>query len=239
MAVNAEVLAGHNVGDGKDDALHLLRHGAAIGVTQHHPAGAGIIGGMNAGHGIIGIGLVTVEEVFHVDNGLKALGPRGINRFLNGADILLQLAAQRQLDVIVPALGNEGDGIGLGLQQRLQAGIIVGGAAGAARHAKGHEPGAKAVFGGKQLGIRGIGARIAALDVIDAEIVQHAGDGLLLLHGKVDARRLRAVPERGVIEIEALFHDSPALRLLIPVLACRPGLRVFPFSACVTCARPA
>ena len=69
---------------------------------------------------------------------------------------------------------------------------------------------------GEELGVGRVGARVAALDVVDAEIVEHGGDAPLLLYGKVDARRLRAVTQRRVKQIQPLFthldHIYPKLR---------------------------
>ena len=57
--------------------------------------------------------------------------------------------------------------------------------------------------GGEQLGVERIGARIAALDIVDAEVVEHARERELVVQREVDAVRLRAVAQRGVEEIEA------------------------------------
>ena len=49
MGVNADVIAGNMLHHLGDDGLDLVRHGAAIGVAQHHPARAGIVGRLGAG----------------------------------------------------------------------------------------------------------------------------------------------------------------------------------------------
>ena len=56
---------------------------------------------------------------------------------------------------------------------------------------------------GEQFGVGRIGARIAALDVVDAELVEHAGDRQLVGEREIDAVGLRAVAQRGVEQIEA------------------------------------
>ena len=48
-----------------------------------------------------------------------------------------------------------------------------------------------------------VGAGIAALDIVDAELVEHRGDVALVLEGEIDAGRQRAIAQRGVEEIEA------------------------------------
>ena len=65
-------------------------------------------------------------------------------------------------------------------------------------------------FVGEKFGIGRIGAGIAALDVIDAEFVEHLGDQLLVMQRKVDAVGLRAVAQRGVEQIKPLAgHFGP------------------------------
>ena len=55
----------------------------------------------------------------------------------------------------------------------------------------------------EELGVRRVRAGVAALDVVEAELVEHVGDGRLVLDGEVDAGGLRAVAEGGVEEVEA------------------------------------
>ena len=50
----------------------------------------------------------------------------------------------------------------------------------------------------EELGVGRIGAGIAALDIVDAEFVEHAGDELLVVQREIDAVGLRAVAQRGV-----------------------------------------
>ena len=49
MGVDADMVARHDRRDGFDDGFDLVRQGAAIGVAQHHPAGAFLIGRTGAG----------------------------------------------------------------------------------------------------------------------------------------------------------------------------------------------
>ena len=66
---------------------------------------------------------------------------------------------------------------------------------------------------GEQLRVGRIGAGIAALDIVDAELVEHADDGELVGQREIDAVGLRAVAQRGVEQIEPLAHDSHHQRL--------------------------
>ena len=74
MGVDADMVAGDMFCDFADDALDLMRHAAAIGVAQHHPARAGFVGGLGAGQRELGILLVAVEEMLAVDHHLAAGG---------------------------------------------------------------------------------------------------------------------------------------------------------------------
>ena len=113
-------------------------------------------------------------------------------------------------DVIVPRLGDKADGVGLGFEQRGEPGIVGGRAARPPRHAEGGEGGVlQSLISREQFGVGRVGAGIAALDIVDAEIVEHARDGDLVGEREVDAVGLRAVAQRGVEEIEAFTgHDT-------------------------------
>ena len=58
----------------------------------------------------------------------------------------------------------------------------------------------------EQFGVGRIGAGIAALDIVDAELVEHARDRDLVGEREIDAVGLRAVAQRGVEQIEAFFY---------------------------------
>ena len=69
---------------------------------------------------------------------------------------------------------------------------------------------------GEEFGVGRIGAGIAALDIVDAEFVEHAGDQLLVMQREIDAVGLRAVAQRGVEQIEALFAHDGSLMTAFP-----------------------
>ncbi len=95
----------------------------------------------------------------------------------------------------------------LGLQDGVEPGIVGGAAAGAACHAEGHELGVLEVRRiGEEAVVGRIGARPAALDVVDAEKIELARDGGLVGHGEIHALGLGAVAQGGVEEIEPVGH---------------------------------
>ena len=68
-------------------------------------------------------------------------------------------------------------------------------------------------FSREERGVERVGAGIAALDVVDAELVEQRRDGALVLEREVDAGRLRAVAQRRVEEIEPFAAVMTALSL--------------------------
>ena len=101
----------------------------------------------------------------------------------------------------------------LRLEQRCEARIVGGRAARPPRHAEGGEGRVDLAVLAEELGVGRIGAGIAALDIVDAELVEHAGDRELVVEREIDAVRLRAVAQRGVEEIESFCghasHQTP------------------------------
>ena len=124
MGVNAEVVAGDRRGHCADDFLDLLRQRAAIGVAEHHPAGARRVRCLGTGERIGGIRLVAVEEVLAIEEHLLPRRARRGDRLADAVEVLLLGGAERDADVIVPGLGDETDGVGAGVEERAQAGIV-------------------------------------------------------------------------------------------------------------------
>ena len=74
VRVDAEMRARHVLRHLGDDLAHLVRQRAAVGVAQHHPARARLVGGRRHGQRVVAVGLVAVEEMLAVDHGFAA-GP--------------------------------------------------------------------------------------------------------------------------------------------------------------------
>ena len=202
VGVDADVVAGDRLHHLADDCLHLVRQRAAIGVAQHHPARALVVGRLGAGERVFGVGLVAVEEMLAVEQHFPALRLGGAHAVADRGDVFLLRRLQRHAHVVIPGLGDKADGVGLGVEQRGQPRIVGGRAARPPRHAEGGELGLQAVVLAEEFRVGRIGAGIAALDVIDAELVEHARDRHLVGEREVDAVGLRAVAQRGVEQIE-------------------------------------
>ena len=82
VGMDADVIAGDDFRHRLDDGFDLVRQRAAIGVAQHDPARALVIGGLGAGEREFRIGLVAVEEMLAVEQHFAALrlGGRTLSR---------------------------------------------------------------------------------------------------------------------------------------------------------------
>ncbi len=124
MGVNAEVGSGHPFRHGTDDVGNFGGHGAAIGVAEHDPARAGIMGRPGAGQGVFRVGLEAIEEMLAVDQHFLAGENGGFHGLADGVEIFLVGAAQGDAHVVVPGLRHEADGFGMGADQVLEAGVV-------------------------------------------------------------------------------------------------------------------
>ena len=117
------------------------------------------------------------------------------------------------MDVIVPRLGDIDDRVGVGGQKPGQTRIVGGRAARPLGHAEGAEAGAPGRLLLEEFGVERVCARIAALDIVDAQPVEHRGDVALVVEREVDAGGQRAVAHRRVEQIEAFFGHERACQV--------------------------
>ena len=82
-------------------------------------------------------------------------------------------------------------------------------------------------LGREEFAVERIGAGIAPFDIVDAEIIEHRRDDLLVRQREVDAIGLRTVAQRGVEQIEALLaHCGAPSVFFMVVLASHSSLIV-------------
>ncbi len=110
--------------------------------------------------------------------------------------------------MVIPGLGDEADGIGLGVEQRSEARIVGEADAGPLGHAEGSEGRVLGALLPEEGVVGRVGAGIAALDIVDAEVVEQARHQHLVLERKVDAVGLRAVAQRRVEQVEAFLTHT-------------------------------
>ena len=113
-------------------------------------------------------------------------------------EVFLVGRLERDADMVVPGLGDKADRIGLGVEQRGQARIVRGRAPGPPRHAERGECRVQSAMLGEQFGVGRIGAGIAALDIVDAEFVEHARRSRRL-SCSVKSTPLVCAPSRSVV----------------------------------------
>jgi hypothetical protein len=128
--------------------------------------------------------------------------------------VLIERAAKRRPDMEVPGLADQAGDRGRGIEDGGKAGIVGRAVAGAPGHAESREA---RVLERRQLGeegiVGGVGARPAALDVVEAQAVEGNRDRPLVGDGEIDALGLGAVAQRAVVEIDAIVGQgakSPA-----------------------------
>ena len=77
-----------------------------------------------------------------IDHRLAARADRGLHAVGDGLEVLIERAAEGDMDVIVPRLRDEDDRVRVGGEKARKARIIGGRAAGPLGHAEGAEAGA-------------------------------------------------------------------------------------------------
>ena len=136
VGVNADTVSGNLPADLADDLLDLVRQRAAVGVAEHDPAGAGIVGGPGAGKRVGQVRLVAVEEMLAIEQHLAALCRGRAHAVADRGEVLLRAGLERDAHVVVPGFGDEADRVGLGGKERGKARIVRRRTAGPARHAE-------------------------------------------------------------------------------------------------------
>ena len=97
VGVDADVVAGDRLDHLADDRFDLVRQRAAIGVAQHDPARALVVGRLGAGERELRIGLVAVEEMLAVEQHLAALGLGGAHAVADRGEVFLVRGLERDL----------------------------------------------------------------------------------------------------------------------------------------------
>ncbi len=163
----------------RDDLRHLMGQHTAIGITQHDPARASIIGGMNGLQRVIGVRLIAVKEVFGIKQPFTPLpldmGKAGGHVF----DVILKADAKGGRHMEIMRLAHQTDRRRGRIHHSRQHVVILGRAPVAFGHAKSGEGG---------FGLRRIGEKIrigrvcsgpSAFDIVDPQTVQDSGDLVL------------------------------------------------------------
>jgi hypothetical protein len=174
---------------------------------QSAPAPAAAQGGERVG----GVGAVAVEEVLGVVDDLLAAPLQPGHAVSDHGQVLRRRRLQHVPHVQRPRLPEQRDHRGLRGDEGEQVRVVFGANTRLARGAEGHElrlaQGERA-RAAEELGVLGVGARPAALDVVDAEAVEQGGDLELVLDGEAQALALGPVAQRRIEEVNLGLHRS-------------------------------
>ena len=158
-----------------DDALDLMRQRAAIGVAEHDPARAGFMRGLGAGERVIADCPCSRRRNARNRRAPPCRARR--RRRPTGVcprDCPRASSAARRAPDNPRLLATKVTAIAIGVEQRGDARIVGGRASLPPRHAEGGEARAQRRPLREEFRVERIGAGIAALDIIDAELVEHA-----------------------------------------------------------------
>ena len=221
MAVDAQPHAGGN-GHRGHHVTELGGQHAAVGVAQRDQVGPGLGRGAHHLQRVGGVGPVAVEEVLGVEENPLALGAQVADGVGDHGEILGRGGAQGEPDVPVVALGDQRHHRRAGLPQGGDLRVVGGHRTGpAGRAERGQLRVGQPQLGARppeELGVLRDGARPAALDEPDTELVQPPRDGELVGHGQGQALLLGAVAQGGVVHMERIVGRH----LLIPPGRCWP-----------------
>ena len=190
--------------DRTGDRRDFFRHRAAVRVAEHHGRGAGPGGGPHRLKRVFGVGLVSVEEVFGVENQFAAGVFQETDRVADHRQVLFEAGPQNLGDLEGRGFPDDRDHPGSGLKERPKAGVVFRARASAAGHAERADLDVLQLQLGNPLEVLEIllvRAGIASFDEIEAKAVEALGQEQFVLNGKTDPLRLGTVAQRGVVNL--------------------------------------
>ena len=150
----------------------------------------------------LGVGLVAIEEMLHVDEHAASVANEKLDRIGDHRSTLFERCLQRVEHVIVPTLGNDAHCRCARVDEVAQRRVVVDLAGRAtSRTKRHHRAGAQGELGcgaGEELDVFGVGAWPAALDVVHAQEVELFGDAQLVFHRGRHTLYLQAIAQGGV-----------------------------------------
>ena len=176
---------------------------AAVGVAQHHGVRAGLLGGVERRQGVARVLPPPVEVVLGVVHDFAAQALEPGHALADHAQVFLPRGLQHPVHVKDGGLADEGDHRRAGLHQGADVAVLLAAGAGAAGAAERRDLrlGRRGrLHPAEELGVLGIGAGPAALDVVHAEPVERQGDLHLVVHREGESLALGAVPQCGIVE---------------------------------------
>ena len=195
-------------------SAHIMGQRATVGVTQHNPARAGIIGRLGRSNCIIRIGLEPVKEMLCIKQRLAPLPCDMCNGCFDIFDVFVQRYPQRSLHMKIMRFTHQTNRRSARIHNRRQHIVVVSGPTGPFGHPERCHGCTGLWHGLKKLGIRGVRPRPTAFDVIDPKIIQHRRYRVLFCCRKLHALGLLPVAQCGVIKIQTLHQHHSCMSLL-------------------------
>ena len=184
------------------DFGNVARESAAIRIAQAKAVGSGLHRHREGLQRVVGIGFVAIEEMLGVVHHFPSTLLEVADGVSDHAQVLVEGGAQDVGDLIVPALAEYGDGRCSRLQQRQHVAVTSHIGPHLARAAEGDDARMlkpECLDALEELQILRIRARVAGLDVIDAERIESLDNLDLVFHRVGDALRLGAVSQCGIV----------------------------------------
>ena len=190
------------------DARDFRRQASAVGIAQADDIGTGLLGRLPRGQRVLGLILEAVEAVLGIVHHGFSVVFQEADRVADHADVLIGLGPQHLGDVQEPGFAHDGDHRRLGIEKHANLLIVLDGHALAAGEAEAGDASvlplaARGLL--EELQVLRIGARPAALDVMNPELIEPLRDPQLVGEREIDALALGTIPERGVVDFDLLW----------------------------------
>ena len=194
-------------------ASDIVWDAAAIRIAQHQAVRSGLTGSAQGSHCIVRIGAIPIKEVLSVEKHFKAMALEIGNGLADHCQVVFQSRVKYSGDVMVPCLAHNADGAGAGADECLYTGIVLDTRRLVPRAAKRRNRDVlplDVLRQAEEFLVLGIRTRVTALDVVDAEFIQAAGNLELVRGGEREPFGLRAVAQRRIV-----YHDLTTRSLLL------------------------
>ncbi len=179
---------------------------ATVGVAQDDPARACFISGLAAFQRIVRVGLEAVEEMLGVIKRLATQRFQVFKRTFDVLDIFLKRDPQCCGDVEIVAFAHQTNRWRIRVNHCRQHIIISSRAPCPFGHPKRRKRGSVQLRRGREeVIVRGVSPGPAALNIINAKIIERLCNAGFILSREIHAVGLLAIPKGRVVEVEALF----------------------------------
>ena len=199
-----------------NDRRDFMRQRAPVGIAQHNALSPRQRRRPDRLQCVLRVCLVAVKEMLGVKEHPPAALRQKRHRIRNHSQIFLKRGLQHALHMQVPALAHQRSHFGLGVEQRREIGVLRRVDIGVARAAESRQRGMaqpQRLSPLKELRVARIGSGPSPLDVMYAQLIQLSAHAELILHRQRYALALRAIPQRGVIQIYFRHPDICSLRM--------------------------